>query len=52
LLVGGGAEDPHEEKARVAARELMKLKPEDLDRVMGLLSSLRRAGSTTKGRKR
>jgi len=52
LLGEAGVKDPREEKARVAARELMKLKPEDLDRVMGLLSSFRREASPTKGKKR
>jgi transcriptional regulator with XRE-family HTH domain len=52
LLGEEGSEDPREKKARVAARELMKLKPEDLDRVMKLLASIRREGPTTTGKKR
>jgi len=53
LMGDEGSEDPREEKARVAARELMKLKPEDLDRVMNLLASIRRdEAPAPKGRKR
>jgi transcriptional regulator with XRE-family HTH domain len=52
LLGEEGGLDPHEKKARVAARKLMKLKPEDLDRVMNLLDSLRREATTPKGGKR
>ena len=33
--------DPHGDLVELAARELRKLKPEDLDRLLGLLGSLR-----------
>lgn len=39
---GDGEDSPREAKVRLAARELSKLKTEDLDRVMNLLASLRR----------
>jgi transcriptional regulator with XRE-family HTH domain len=52
LLGEEGGVDPHEEKARVAARELMKLKAEDLDRVMNLVKSFRRDATALKGGKR
>jgi hypothetical protein len=42
-LLGDGAEkaDPHDAKLQLAARELAKLKPEDLDRLLTLLASMR-----------
>jgi len=42
-LLGEGAEraDPHDAKLQLAARELAKLKPEDLDRLLELLASMR-----------
>ena len=48
----GAAEDLHEAKVRLAARELAKLKTGDLDRVMNLLASLRSDDATKKGKKR
>ena len=48
----GAAEDLHEARVRLAARELAKLKKDDLDRVMNLLASLRRDETTTKGKRR
>ncbi len=48
----GAGEDLGEAKVRLAARELAKLKPDDLDRVMNLLASLRQDGATRKGKKR
>src|SRR5258708_397633 len=41
-LLGEGAEhvDPHDTKLQLAARELQKLKPEDLDRLLKLLASM------------
>ena len=47
----GGAEEPHEAKVRLAARELAKLKSDDLDRVMNLLASLRGDKADAKGKK-
>jgi transcriptional regulator with XRE-family HTH domain len=35
------SEDPHVAKVQLAARELQKLKPEDLDRLLQILASLR-----------
>src|SRR5579872_7272295 len=42
-LIGNGADqaDPHDAKLQLAARELGKLKPEDLDRLLALLASMR-----------
>jgi transcriptional regulator with XRE-family HTH domain len=42
-LLGEGVEqvDPHDTKLQLAARELQKLKPEDLDRLLKLLASMR-----------
>jgi transcriptional regulator with XRE-family HTH domain len=47
-----GGEDIHEAKVRLVARELTKLKTEDLDRVMNLLASLRQGAAVPKGKKR
>src|SRR5260370_22993534 len=46
-LLGEGADkiDPHDTKLQLAARELAKLKPEDLDRLLSLLASMRDEGS-------
>jgi transcriptional regulator with XRE-family HTH domain len=46
-LLGEGAEkiDRHDTKLQLAARELSKLKPEDLDRLLGLLASMREEDS-------
>lgn len=45
---GRRSDDPHQAKVELAARELAKLKKDDLDRVLALLSSLREpnAGGT------
>jgi transcriptional regulator with XRE-family HTH domain len=48
----GAGEDLHESKVRLAARELAKLKKDDLDRVMNLLSSLRRDETNAKEKRR
>lgn len=42
-LLGEGAErvDPQDDKLQLAARELKKLKPKDLERLMTILASLR-----------
>ena len=42
-LLGNGADrvDPRDTKLQLAARELAKLKPEDLDRLLTLLASMR-----------
>ena len=42
-LLGEGAErvDPQDDKLQLAARELKKLKPKDLDRLMTILASLK-----------
>jgi transcriptional regulator with XRE-family HTH domain len=52
LLGAEGGEDLHEAKVRLAARELTKLKSDDLDRVMNLLASLRHKDTNTQGTKR
>jgi transcriptional regulator with XRE-family HTH domain len=46
-LLGQGADkaDPHDVKLQLAARELGKLKPEDLDRLLTLLASIREGGT-------
>lgn len=43
-LLGEGAEklDVHDDKVQLAARELQKLKQDDLDRLLTLLASMRR----------
>jgi len=53
-LIGeeGAGENLHEAKVRLAARELVKLKKDDLDRVMNLLASLRRNETNVKEKKR
>jgi transcriptional regulator with XRE-family HTH domain len=45
-LAGEGADkaDPHDEKVQLAARELQKLKPEDLDRLLTILAAMRDEG--------
>jgi transcriptional regulator with XRE-family HTH domain len=45
-LLGEGAEkiDIHDDKLQLAARELEKLKPEDLDRLLKILASRRSSG--------
>jgi transcriptional regulator with XRE-family HTH domain len=48
----GAEDDLQDAKVRLAARELAKLKPDDLDRVMNVLASLRRGENSVRGRKR
>jgi transcriptional regulator with XRE-family HTH domain len=45
-LAGEGADkaDPHDEKVQLAARELQKLKPDDLDRLLTILAAMRNEG--------
>lgn len=45
-LIGEGAEkvDIRDNKLQLAARELQKLKPEDLDRLLTILASMRSGG--------
>lgn len=45
-LLGEGADkfDIHDDKIQLAARELRKLKPDDLDRLLIILASMRRGG--------
>jgi len=47
-LLGEDADtaDPRDTKLQLAARELAKLKPEDLDRLLGLLASMRNEDPT------
>ena len=53
-LIGeeGATDDLHEAKVRLAARELAKLKRDDLDRVMNLLASIRADEKPRTGKKR
>jgi transcriptional regulator with XRE-family HTH domain len=51
LLGEEAAETVHEAKVRLAARELAKLKSDDLDRIMNLLASLRIDETSAKGKK-
>jgi len=46
-LLGEGADraDPHDTRLQLAARELAKLKSEDLDRLLALLASMRAEAS-------
>jgi transcriptional regulator with XRE-family HTH domain len=46
-LLGEGADkvDVHDNKLQLAARELQKLKPEDLDRLLRILASMRTGGN-------
>lgn len=44
---GAGRADPHDAKLQLAARELAKLKPEDLERLLTLLASMREEDSGT-----
>jgi transcriptional regulator with XRE-family HTH domain len=52
-LVGEASETVETDDPRIqlAARELMKLKPEDLERLMRLLASMRPADDTSKGKR-
>lgn len=45
-LLGEGADklDIHDDKIQLAARELRKLKPDDLDRLLTVLASMRTGG--------
>lgn len=42
-ILGGGAEklDAHDDRLHLAARELQKLKPKDLDRLLTILAAMR-----------
>ena len=44
------SDDGHDAKVQLAARELGKLKPGDLDRVMSLLTQLRQSSEKRKKR--
>lgn len=46
-LIGDSADkvDVHDNKLQLAARELQKLKPEDLDRLLTILASMRTGGN-------
>ena len=48
-VLGEGAEklDIHDDKVKLAARELQKLKPEDLDRLLTILASMREKGDAS-----
>lgn len=45
-LVGEGDEtaDPHDDRVQLAARELQKLKPADLERLLAILATMRGKG--------
>jgi len=43
-LLGKDKLDIHDDKIQLAARELRKLKPDDLDRLLTILASMRRGG--------
>jgi transcriptional regulator with XRE-family HTH domain len=45
-LLGEGVDklDTHDDKIQLAARELRKLKPDDLDRLLTILASMRKGG--------
>lgn len=45
-LLGQGVEklDTHDDKIQLAARELQKLKPDDLNRLLTILASMRKGG--------
>ena len=45
-LAGEGAEsaDPHDDRLQLAARELKKLKPADLERLLAILATMRGQG--------
>jgi transcriptional regulator with XRE-family HTH domain len=45
-LAGEGAEssDPHDDRVQLAARELKKLKPADLERLLAILATMRSQG--------
>lgn len=46
-LGGEGADtvDPHDNKLQLAARELQKLKPDDLERLLKIIASMRTGGA-------
>jgi len=44
LAEGTDKLDIHDDKIQLAARELRKLKPDDLDRLLTILASMRRGG--------
>jgi transcriptional regulator with XRE-family HTH domain len=41
---GAGSVDPHGNKLQLAARELQKLKPDDLERLLKIIASMRTTG--------
>ena len=43
---GADAVDPHDNKLQLAARELQKLKPDDLERLLKIIASMRTRGAT------
>lgn len=47
-LGGEGADsvDPHDNKLQLAARELQKLKPDDLERLLKIIASMRPGGTS------
>jgi len=47
-LGGEGADtvDPHDNKLQLAARELQKLKPDDLERLLKIIASMRIGGAS------
>jgi transcriptional regulator with XRE-family HTH domain len=47
-LGGEGADtvDPHDNKLQLAARELQKLKPDDLERLLKIIASMRTSGAS------
>lgn len=42
---GADAVDPHDNKLQLAARELQKLKPDDLERLLKIIASMRPGGA-------
>ncbi|HVX14918.1 MAG TPA: helix-turn-helix transcriptional regulator [Pirellulales bacterium] len=48
-LSGQGAEklDPHDDRLQLAFRELNKLKPDDIDKLMRVLAAMRDGGDST-----
>ena len=43
---GTVAVDPHDNKLQLAARELQKLKPDDLERLLKIIASMRTSGAS------
>lgn len=42
---GANTVDPHDNKLQLAARELQKLKPDDLERLLKIIASMRTSGA-------